>query len=226
MGSDGFLGSLGIMGLKVVQWPVGPFQMNTTLVIDEATSNAIFFDPGDSVQNTIDYSKQNGINIIHLIATHCHIDHILFASEAISALGLDLQIHPSGKDFLAALDIQAAMFGLPQPAPFSTDFFLNEGDKVLLGDATFEILHCPGHSPDSLCFYDGEILIGGDVLFHRSVGRTDIPGGDSVQLIDSITKKLLSLPDSTIVYPGHGPTTTIGDEKLHNPFLNGRLRLV
>ena len=214
------------MGLKVVQWPVGPFQMNTTLVIDEATSDAIFFDPGASVQKTLTYSKEKGIKIIHKIATHCHLDHISSASEAINALNLDLQIHSSGKDFLTTLDVQADMFGLPRPAPFSTNSFLDEGVQISLGTSTFEILHCPGHSPDSLCFYDGEILIGGDVLFHRSVGRTDIPGGDSAQLINSITKKILPLPDNTLVYPGHGPTTIIGDEKIHNPFLNGKLKLV
>ena len=123
------------------------------------------------------------------------------------------------------------MFGMPVPEPVEPGGFLDEGDTVAVGDTRFEVLHCPGHSPDSLCFFapaSGEVppmLVGGDVLFRDSVGRTDFVGGDSAQLMASIRDKLMPLPDETLVFPGHGLQTTIGRERAKNPFVTGRLRL-
>lgn len=213
------------MSLKIVQYPVGPLAMNATLVMDVKSKESIFFDPGDDIENIIYNSKKQGMNIVRLIATHCHVDHIAGANIAKKILDLPLEINPLGKSLLGNVGPIAASFGY-RVTEIKEGGYLSEGDIINIGKTKFEILHCPGHSPDSLCFYTPGYLIGGDVIFKGSVGRTDLPGGNAKQLMSSIKEKILPLPDKTIIYPGHGPETTLEIERKNNPYINGKLQLV
>ena len=217
------------MVLRILQRAVGPLQMNATLAADGDV--AVLFDPGAEWERILAMLDEGGAPVRRLIATHGHLDHVGVAAQAVAELGLPLECHPLCADWLSNLEGQARMFGMPAPEPVKPGGFLNEGDTVVVGDSSFEVLHCPGHSPDSLCFYAPAsdkappMLVGGDVLFRDSVGRTDFIGGDGAQLMASIRDKLMALPDETLVFPGHGPQTTIGREREKNPFVTGRLRL-
>ena len=213
------------MKLRIVQIPVGPLQMNATLVMDENTKDTIFFDPGDETERILKVAKNEGMNISRLIATHCHFDHVADANKAMEELGLPLEICPLGEKMLGKVGPIAAAFGYT-PSKIEAGGYLNEGDIVELGKTKFRILHCPGHSPDSLCFYTDGTLIGGDVIFQGTVGRTDLPGGSAEDLMKSIRTKILPLPDETVIYPGHGPKTILGEERKYNPYINGKLKLV
>ena len=212
------------MSLKIVQIPVGALAMNATLVMDEESRETIFFDPGDEIERILEIANHENMIITRLIATHCHVDHIAGANTAMEKLGLPLEICPLGKDLLGNVGPIAAAFGY-SVSEIKEGGYLNEGDIVKIGKTEFTILHCPGHSPDSLCFYSEGVLIGGDVIFRGSLGRTALPGGSTEQLMNSITEKIYDLPDDTIIYPGHGPKTDLGREKKENPYLNGRLKL-
>jgi glyoxylase-like metal-dependent hydrolase (beta-lactamase superfamily II) len=212
------------MSVKIIQIPVGPLVMNATLVMDKESKETIFFDPGDEIERILEIAEAENMNITRLIATHCHVDHIAGANLAIKKLDLPLEICPLGKEILGNVGPIAAAFGYVA-SEIKEGGYLNEGDIVNIGKTEFSILHCPGHSPDSLCFYTEGILIGGDVIFRGSLGRTDLPGGNTKQLMDSITKKIYLLPNDTAIYPGHGPKTTLTREKKENPYLNGTLRL-
>ena len=212
------------MTLKIVQIPVGALAMNATLVMDKESRETIFFDPGDEIERILEIANHENMIITRLIATHCHVDHIAGANTAMEKLDLPLEICPLGKDLLGNVGPIAAAFGY-SVSEIKEGGYLNEGDIVKIGKTEFTILHCPGHSPDSLCFYSEGVLIGGDVIFRGSLGRTDLPGGNTEQLMNSITEKIYDLPEDTIIYPGHGPKTDLGREKKENPYLNGRLKL-
>lgn len=212
------------MSVKIIQIPVGPLVMNATLVMDKKSKETIFFDPGDEIERILEIAESENMNITRLIATHCHVDHIAGANFAIEKLNLPLEICPLGKEMLGNVGPIAAAFGYVA-SEIKEGGYLNEGDIVNIGKTEFSILHCPGHSPDSLCFYTEGMLIGGDVIFRGSLGRTDLPGGNTKQLMDSIIKKIYLLPNDTTIYPGHGPKTTLKREKEENPYLNGTLRL-
>ena len=203
-----------------------PVQENTYLVYDEGTREAIIFDPGcftpaeeRELVATIDRLR---LTPTKLINTHCHFDHVFGNAFVKQRYGLELGIHPLEEQVLTAAPQVVQLYGMqsmtPSPPP---DYFINEGDTVELGTTTFEVLFCPGHSPGSICFYNAAegYVIAGDVLFRHSIGRTDLPLGDHDALIGSILTKLMPLPDETVVYPGHGPSTTIGEERSGNPFL-------
>jgi glyoxylase-like metal-dependent hydrolase (beta-lactamase superfamily II) len=192
--------------------------------MDIESKETIFFDPGDEIERILEIANSENMNISRLIATHCHVDHIAGANIAIEKLGLPLEICPLGKNMLGNVGPIAAAFGYTV-SEIKEGGYLSEGDIVNIGKTKFSILHCPGHSPDSLCFYTDGVLIGGDVIFKGSLGRTDLPGGNTEQLMNSITEKIYLLPDETKIYPGHGPETTLGTEKKQNPYLNGTLRL-
>jgi len=213
------------MTMKILQIPVGPLEMNATLVMDLESKETIFFDPGDEIGKILNVAKKEKMNITRLIATHCHIDHIAGSNEAMNRLNLKLEISPLGVPLLGNVGSIAASFGY-NISKIEHGAFLNEGDNVNIGKTTFDILHCPGHSPDSLCFYTKGILIGGDVIFKGSVGRTDLPGGNPRQLMESIKEKILPLPDETKIYPGHGPETILEEEKKNNPFITGKVNII
>ena len=201
---------------------------NTYLVYDNDTKETIIFDPGcysnaeeAKLAGTI---ERLGLKPVKLINTHCHFDHVFGNAFVKKKYGLELGFHELEVPVLEMGPVVVKMYGMPPMTPSPpADYFIAEGDKITLGDATFEVLFCPGHSPGSICFYNAaeNYLIAGDVLFDGSIGRTDLPGGDHQTLLGSIMTKLLPLPDETVVWPGHGGSTTIGKERGTNPFLRG-----
>ena len=193
------------MKLRIVQIPVGPLQMNATLVMDEKTKDTIFFDPGDETERILKVAENEGMNISRLIATHCHFDHVADANKAMEELGLPLEICPLGEEMLGKVGPIAAAFGYA-PSKIEAGGYLNEGDIVELGKTKFRILHCPGHSPDSLCFYADGTLIGGDVIFKGAVGRTDLPGGSAEDLMNAIRTKILPLEESIPISDSSAPS--------------------
>jgi len=203
-----------------------PLQENTYLVFDNDSRECIIFDPGcftpaeeAHLVATID---QYALRPVKLINTHCHFDHVFGNNFIIQKYGLELGIHELEASVLNMAPVILPNFGLPAMTPSPpADYFIAEGDTINLGDNYFSVLFCPGHSPGSICFYNAEdgYLIAGDVLFDGSIGRTDLPGGDHAALIGSIMTKLMPLPDATVVWPGHGRSTTIGKERSSNPFL-------
>jgi glyoxylase-like metal-dependent hydrolase (beta-lactamase superfamily II) len=202
-----------------------PYQENTYLIFDE-TKNCAIIDPGmytAAEQNVVvNFIKEQGLKPVMLLNTHCHIDHVLGNKFIFDQYGLKPQFHQGELELLHAIPSYAPMQGIhyelsPEPASFLPEF-----GTIKLGNSILDIIFAPGHSPAHLCFYnkaDG-FIIGGDVLFKSSIGRTDLPGGNFEILISSIKNQLFVLPDEVKVYPGHGTFTTIGFEKLYNPFLN------
>jgi hydroxyacylglutathione hydrolase len=201
-----------------------PYQENTYLLFDDS-GECVVIDPGmytAAEQNiVVDFIKENNLKPVLLLNTHCHIDHVLGNKFVFDQYGLKPQFHIGESETLAAVMAYAPSMGLrydPSPVP---DTFLPETGTIKFGNTELQLIFAPGHSPAHLCFYDkdGNILIGGDVLFRTSIGRTDLPGGDFSTLVKNIKEKLFLLPDDCTVYPGHGPETTIGYEKQHNPYL-------
>ena len=210
---------------SVVSLTFNPFEENTYLVYDE-TGACVIFDPGcyDKAEKEIlhAYIKKHQLRPIRLINTHCHLDHIFGNATVAETYGLGLEIHRGEIPVLESAPRVCQMYGLPYPEPSpAPEHFIEEGDIIEFGNTRLEAIFTPGHSPASLSFYceADQFLIAGDVLFFHSIGRTDLPGGDHQTLLDSIHQKLFPLGDEVVVYPGHGPKTTIGVEKVHNPFL-------
>lgn len=211
---------------KVVNFTFNAFQEQTYVVYETDNLEAIIFDPGchssSEQAQLVQAIAQLGLKPVRLINTHCHLDHVFGNAFIAAKYGLELGIHRLEIPVLEAAPLVASAYGLPamETSP-NPAYFLEEGENLQLGKASFEILLTPGHSPGSLCFYNAadKYVIAGDVLFLGSVGRTDLPGGDMATLMGSLHGKLMQLPDDTIVYPGHGPSTTIGDERSSNPYL-------
>ncbi len=209
------------MGLKINGWTVGPFATNCYLVHDEETGDAILFDAGMEPERLVDEVRATGFNLVSLINTHGHIDHVAGNQAIVDAFDVPLYIHAADVSMLSNIEAQAQMFGVQavnSPPPTAT---LSESDVVKLGAWTFQLFHTPGHSPGSLSFYEPEhqICLVGDTLFAGSIGRTDLPGGDFEVLAASIREKLYVLPDETTILPGHMGLSTIGREKQGNPFV-------
>jgi len=204
---------------------VGAFQSNCLILSCEETKESVVIDPGDEAERILKKIISNNLNVKQIVQTHAHIDHIGAAKAVIEATGAPLLLHQNDQLLFDNLQAQAYMFGLEIDEPSRIDKFIEEDDEVLFGNHKMRVIHTPGHSPGSVCFHiDGEksILVSGDTLFCQSIGRTDLPGGSSEQIIESIRNKLFQLPDDTVVYPGHGLNTTIGDEKKYNPFVRTR----
>lgn len=211
--------------IKVQKFICNPFQENSFLVYDE-TGECIMVDMGtytvDEKKSVLYYIENNELTPVMLVNTHCHVDHILGNSFFKNKLKVKTAAHPRDEFMLEKAVEHGVIFGFEVEAPPAIDKFLEDGERLPFGNSFLEILHVPGHSPGSIALYSREdnFVISGDVLFKGSIGRTDLPGGDYDTLIRSIREKLLDLPDSTVVYCGHGPETTIGEEKIINPFLN------
>lgn len=203
-----------------------PVQENTYLVYDNDTRECIIFDPGcftPAEENQLmKVIEERELKPVQLINTHCHFDHVFGNDFVMKKYGLKLGIHELEVPVLEMGPQVVQMYGMPPMTPSPpADYFIAEGDTIKLGENSFEVLFCPGHSPGSICFHnkaDGYV-IAGDVLFNGSIGRTDLPGGDHQTLIGSILTRLMPLADETIVWPGHGGNTTIGKERESNPFL-------
>jgi len=206
--------------------PVTPFQQNCLLLWCENSRRAVVFDPGGDVPAIVEAIKKVGVTVEQIWLTHGHIDHVGGAAELRERLNVPIVgPHIDDKFLLDHVVESGAGFGMTGVRNFTPDRWLNEGDKVALGEMTFEILHCPGHSPGSVVFFNREMRFAhvGDVLFNGSVGRTDLPGGSHARLIQSITDKLLPLGDDVQFICGHGPGSTFGHERQTNPFLNGAM---
>ena len=210
--------------LKVKVLTFSPIQENMYILYNEQ-HKAIIIDPGcyfSAEQETLkNFIKDTGLTPVQLLNTHCHLDHVFGNKWVHDTWGLELYHHSGEEQMLKLAPLSGEKWGLPFQNYTGPLHFLEEGDTIQLGQDQLQVILAPGHSPASLCFYHQQqgILIGGDVLFHESIGRTDLPGGDHATLLKSIREKLFVLPDQTTVYPGHGSSTTIGHEKLHNPFL-------
>ena len=208
--------------MNVVQIPNGMFAENCYLLIDEASRSCAIVDPGEEAGLILHKVKAAGATPVGIWLTHAHLDHVLGVPEVAAATGVPIWMHPADRPLYDAVPQQAAWFGLPAPPPLpAPDRPLAHGDVLMLGQERVQVRHAPGHSPGSVCFVVPGIAIGGDVLFAGSIGRTDLPGGDLDTLMGSIERELLTLPDDTILYSGHGPETTIGRERRSNPFLTG-----
>lgn len=202
--------------------PVTPFAQNATILWCSDTCQAAIVDAGGDIDELSQWISQQGLTLEKLLLTHGHIDHAGGAAELAQAHAVQIEGPQQAERFwLDQLPEQGKMFGFPPSPPLTPDRWLQDGDTVTVGRETLQVLHCPGHTPGHVVFYSptAKLLIAGDVLFQRSIGRTDFPMGNHQQLLDAIKTKLFVLPEDTVVLPGHGPLTTIGDEKRYNPFV-------
>jgi hydroxyacylglutathione hydrolase len=210
--------------LKIRPFTFNPFQENMYLIWNEALETLII-DPGcydpEEKEELFAFIKDNDLKPKRCLLTHAHIDHVMGLSFIEEAYGLRPELHHSEYDLLRSAPVYGQNWGIMCEAPPLPTGELKAGEQIKLGEDIIDIIHTPGHSPGSLCFimHAQKDIIGGDVLFHQSIGRTDLPGGNHETLIKSIREKLFTLDDDYTVYPGHGPSTSIGYEKVHNPFL-------
>ena len=202
-------------------FPVGPLQCNCTIIGDEQTHEAMVIDPGDNVPDILARLVRHGLTLKQIIVTHAHIDHVGGALQLKKATGAPILLNQSDMPLLKMMDVQAGWLRIETPQVAPPDTSAEEGMVVGIANHSAQVLHTPGHTPGSICLYfapDG-LLLAGDTLFAGSIGRTDLPGGDSRKILHSIHDRLLTLPDETRVIPGHGPATSIGKERESNPFL-------
>ncbi|HEX5373733.1 MAG TPA: MBL fold metallo-hydrolase [Aquabacterium sp.] len=202
--------------------PVTAFEQNCSLVWCDQTQEAALIDPGGDIPRLLAEIERRGLTLKALWLTHAHIDHAGATGTLARTQGVPIVgPHEGDQYWIDALPQQSQMFGFPQAEHFKPDRWLHHGDTVRIGQSELQVLHCPGHTPGHVVFYSPEAAHAfvGDVLFAGSIGRTDFPGGSHPQLIDSIKQRLLPLGDAVTFTPGHGPQSTLGDEKAHNPFL-------
>lgn len=209
------------MALKINGWTVGPFQTNCFLVYDEDTREAILFDAGMEPEVLVAGIREANVELIKLVNTHGHIDHVAGNKVIKETFNVPIYIHKADEPMLKGVAMQARMFGVEAENSPPPDGYLDEGDELTLANWKFAIRFVPGHSPGSLVFYqaDHQFCIVGDTLFQGSIGRTDLPGGNFDQLATAIRSKLYTLPDDTTILPGHMGLSTIGEEKSSNPFV-------
>ena len=201
--------------------PVGPLQCNCSIIGDEATRDAIVIDPGDDIADVLALIQKHNLQVKQIVVTHAHIDHVGGAMKLRATTGAPIILNHNDYTLLQMLDMQAAWIGMKSPGKVEIDHSVADDDKVEAGPLLASVIHTPGHTEGSICLYfpAQQKLIAGDTLFAGSIGRTDLPGGSFEKIINSLHEKILTLPDETIVVPGHGPPTTIGEERQSNPFL-------
>jgi hydroxyacylglutathione hydrolase len=208
------------MMIEMQSFEVGPLGVNCYVLWEKNTKEGLVIDPGGDVADILQYITAKDIHVVAIVNTHGHGDHIGANDSLREATGAKLFIHQADAYMLADLKENfSAYMGVPaisKPA----DGFLADGDIVAFGDSRFSVMHTPGHSPGGICLLGGGMLFSGDSLFSGSIGRCDFPGASAEQLISALKEKVLPLPDETMVYPGHGPSTSIGQERRHNPYLS------
>ena len=212
------------MRLEVV--PVTPFQQNCSVLWCESTRRAAVVDPGGEIDRLLAVVAKHGLMLEKILITHAHLDHAGGTAELARRSGVPIEGPQQGDQFwIEQMPAQARMFGFPPSEAFTPDRWLQHGDRVTVGELEFEVLHCPGHTPGHVVFFQREAhyAIVGDVIFAGSIGRTDFPRGDHAQLLASIRERLFPLGDDITFLPGHGPESTFGEERRHNPFVADRL---
>jgi hydroxyacylglutathione hydrolase len=202
-------------------FPVGPLQCNCSVIGDEKTHEAMVIDPGDQIEGILDILRQEKLTLKQIVITHAHIDHVGGAMKLKAATGAPILMNQNDHALLKMLDMQAAWIGMRPPGDVQVDEAIGQGRVLKIGEITSNVIHTPGHTEGSICIYfpAEKKLIAGDTLFAGSIGRTDLPGGSMDKIMRSLHTQVLALPDETEVVPGHGPSTTIGEERETNPFL-------
>lgn len=201
--------------------PVGPLQCNCSIIGDEASHEAMVIDPGDEIEDILAVIRQHKLQVKQIVITHAHIDHVGGAMKLRAATGAPILLNQNDAALLKLLDAQATWVGMAAPGKVEIDHSVGQSDRLKAGSLAADVIETPGHTEGSICLYFSaeKKLIAGDTLFAGSIGRTDLPGGSFEKIISSLHEKVLALPDETIVVPGHGPLTTIGEERQSNPFL-------
>jgi len=211
--------------VKIDWCTVGAFQENSYLVVDPTTRRAVLVDPGAEPERLVEMVRSSGATLDAIWLTHAHVDHIGAIAPVKRVWNVPVYLHPADRPLFDRGAWQAALYGIPFEQPSDPDHDLAEGDQLTVGSLRFDVLHVPGHAPGHVAFVADGHMIGGDLLFAGSIGRTDLPLADPERMIESL-ERVAGLPDETVVYPGHGPTTSIGRERTTNPFLNGAARVV
>jgi hydroxyacylglutathione hydrolase len=201
--------------------PVGPLQCNCSIIGDETTHEAMVIDPGDNIDEVLALIRKHNLQVKQIVVTHAHIDHVGGAMKLRSSTGAPILLNQNDYALLNMLDVQATWIGVPTPGKVEIDRSISTGETVTAGQHTAQILHTPGHTEGSICLYfqAEKKLIAGDTLFAGSIGRTDLPGGSTQKIMRSLHDTVMALPDETVVIPGHGELTTIGEERETNPFM-------
>jgi glyoxylase-like metal-dependent hydrolase (beta-lactamase superfamily II) len=213
--------------VRIEQRTVGVFEENCYLVIDDETRRAVLIDPGDEGDRIVAMVRAADVELDAIWLTHAHVDHIGAVAAVVREFGVPVLLHPLDLPYYTQLSARAAvMYGIDFEQPDGPDRELAEGDILRCGSLRFDVMHVPGHAPGLVAFTGHGVSFGGDLLFAGSIGRTDLPFGSPADMTASLARYTGALPDETVVYPGHGPATTIGEEKRTNPFLLGAARLV
>jgi glyoxylase-like metal-dependent hydrolase (beta-lactamase superfamily II) len=194
--------------------------VNCFILADEKTKEAVIIDPGDDAPEILKIIRDKGFKVKYLVITHGHFDHVGANKALKDATGAELLIHEGDAPVMASASLQSRAFGINTPSSPRADRFVKHGDIITAGEVSLKVLHTPGHSPGGISLLEQGMVFTGDSLFAGSIGRTDLPGGDLATLLRSIKTNLMALPDDTKVFCGHGPATTIGEERRENPFLN------
>src|SRR5277367_6047189 len=200
---------------------VGPLQCNCSIICDESTHEAMVIDPGDDIEDVLAIIREHKLQVKQIVITHAHIDHVGGAMKLRAATGAPILLNQNDYALLKMLDVQASWLGMAVPADVTIEASISDGESLQTGSLKANVLHTPGHTEGSICLYfpAEKLLIAGDTLFARSIGRTDLPGGSFEKIIRSLHDRVLTLPDETVVIPGHGSLTTIGEEREENPYL-------
>ncbi len=210
--------------IKVDVIPVGMFMSNCIIVSCSKTSEGVIVDAGAEAETILYAIKNSDVRVKAVLSTHAHIDHVSALAEVVDALNVPTYMHVDECSVYDRVGASAMVYGLEPPEQVEISKFVEDGEKLQIGEVTAEFIHAPGHSPGSVCivFRDESPprVISGDVLFQGSIGRTDLPGGNFDTIMNTLKTVFLPMPDETVVYPGHGPETTVGEEKLTNPFLS------
>lgn len=205
--------------MLIRKMPVGPLETNSYLIQCESTAEAAIIDPGFDIPYIRQLAGELGAKIVKILLTHGHFDHCCGLAEIQDAFPVPVYMHRDDIPYVAEAGSHSRIYGISVPKVPLPDQFIEDADRISFGEIEFRVIHTPGHTPGGVCFYTPDVLFAGDTLFNGSVGRTDLPGGSFDMISASIRDKLYTLPDKTVVYPGHGPETTIGQEKRTNPYV-------